>query len=122
MFRCGAPQIKRGVQWQPRSFDASKFYARNDTSYIRTFNPFEQLPSEDNKNPTAYFSAPSAVTSARPSCIGIELDTPTETRMDSALFDETSILAALWRRVEAEWKLETAWKGDDKAVGKGGKQ
>lgn len=141
LFRCSAPRNdgspERQDKWQPREFNGRNFYesgqaaaaARRDTpfplsgldtvKYKLDFDPFEAFPDEIGGKPSLYFSALPISRDPIRSCIGVEIEegrgifagNPAPSNAVGP-FETTSILYALWKRVEAEWQHQTDWKGD----------
>lgn len=141
LFRCNAPRTDgstgRQDKWQPREFNGRNFHEdgqdvqvglrdspftterKDPVKYKLDFDPFEAFPDPLGGKPSRYFRVLPISTGPIRSCIGVEIDAgggifagnPAPSNAVDP-FEKTSILYALWKRVEAEWQHQTDWKGD----------
>jgi len=138
LFRCGAPRSDKtwgGAEtWRALAFDGNEFHfpRQNNESHINyklDFDPFERLPRDKDAVPSLYFKDLPVGNDPRRPCVGQQIDEGRTLTGRSAVADrdvlsafvQTSTLHALWRRVEAEWKRETEWNGDNEKMSSAGK-
>lgn len=128
LFRCGADRIDKETSnpptWRALQFDATQFFegAPGSKKFKLSFDAFEPLPNANAPTPNSYFKLmPLSNEPPRRICLGMEVDggplgparaTRGEVDDELSTFRTTSVLSALWKRVEAEWQHQTKWNGD----------
>lgn len=127
LFRCGAPRYDKNwgnsETWRAIKFNGKEFRSPMPAAdkFILNFDAYEALPGDQGALPSKYFTDMPVASDPRRPCIGQTIDdgrilsgrSPVNDRDVMSPFVQTSTLHALWRRVEAEWKHETEWNGDN---------